>query len=85
MWFAALGRYEEALWFQQFCDRLLTGSPSVRKLLAKDPFDGQPPRYLRATLYRYRFAPRGQKAWWARERLRDYSPVLSLNRSSLDR
>jgi len=80
MWFAALGRYEEERWFQQFCDRLLTGSPSVRTLLAKDPFDGKPPRYLRSTLYRYRFAPRGQKAWWIREPLRDYSPVLSLDR-----
>jgi hypothetical protein len=77
MWFAALGSYPEELWYQRFCDRLLDGSPAVRALLAKDPFDGRAPRYLRATLYRYRFAPPGQKGWWVRERLGDYSPVLT--------
>ena len=32
MWFAALGRYEEELWFQRFCRRLLDGSPSSREV-----------------------------------------------------
>ena len=77
MWFAALGRYEEEHWYQRFCDRLLEGSPSVRGLLAADPFAGTPPKYVRATLYRYRFAPSGQKTWWVRARLGDYSPVLT--------
>jgi hypothetical protein len=77
MWFAALTSYSEEFWYGRFCQRLLDGSPSVRALLAHDPFDGTPPRYVRATLYRYRFAPPGDHRWWTRERLRDYSPVLS--------
>ena len=56
MWFAALGRYEENGWFQNFCARLLEGSPDVLRLLARDPFNGRPPRYIRAELYEYRFA-----------------------------
>ena len=76
MWFAALASYPEERWYQQFCERLLDGSPAVRRLLASDPFDGTPPKYIRATLYRYRFAPRGQAGWWVRERLGEDSPVL---------
>ena len=78
MWFAALGRYEENVWFQNFCVRLLEGSPDVLRLLARDPFDGRRPRYVRAELYRYRFAKEGDADWWTRERLGEYSPVLSL-------
>ena len=48
MWFAALGRYEENPWFQNFCVRLLQGSPEVQRLLARDPFNGRAPRYVRA-------------------------------------
>jgi hypothetical protein len=82
MWFAALGRYEENPWFQNFCVRLLQGSPEVQHLLARDPFNGRAPRYIRAELYQYHFAPisrrRAEGVWWTRERLGAYSPVLSL-------
>jgi hypothetical protein len=78
MWFAALGRFESEGWFQQFCRRLLQGSPSVATVFDYNPFPATPPRYLRGTLYRYRFAPRGSGAWWVRERLGEYSPILSL-------
>jgi hypothetical protein len=81
MWFAALGRYEEEPWLQNFCLRLLEGSPDVLRLLARDPFRGRPPRYVRAELYQYRFSDkatrRAEGAWWTRERVADYSPVLS--------
>jgi lipase maturation factor 1 len=82
MWFAALGRYEENPWFQNFCVRLLQGSPEVQHLLARDPFNGRAPRYVRAELYQYHFAEmstrRAEGVWWTRERLGAYSPVLSL-------
>jgi lipase maturation factor 1 len=82
MWFAALGRYEENPWFANFCGRLLEGSPDVLRLLAFDPFGGHPPRFVRAMLYQYRFADmathRATGAWWTRERLGSYSPVLTL-------
>jgi len=82
MWFAALGRYEENPWFQNFCLRLLQGAPEVQHLLARDPFNGRAPRYVRAVLYQYHFAEiskrRAEGVWWTRERLGDYSPVLTL-------
>jgi hypothetical protein len=81
MWFAALGRYPDNPWFGAFCRRLLEGSPSVLRLLARDPFAGRPPRYIRGVLYQYHFASieahRRDGLWWTRERLGDYSPVLS--------
>ena len=53
-------------------------------LLARDPFEGRPPRYVRGVLYRYRFTDPPTRhatgAWWIRERLGDYSPALSLGR-----
>jgi hypothetical protein len=85
MWFAALGRYEENPWFANFCGRLLEGSQDVLRLLAFDPFGGHPPRFVRAVLYQYRFADmathRATGAWWTRERLGSYSPVLTLSKT----
>lgn len=82
MWFAALSRYEEEPWYQNFFIRLLEGSPSVMKLLAHDPFEGKPPRFVRGVLYRYRFADaaarRTSGVWWTREELGLYSPPVSL-------
>jgi hypothetical protein len=81
-WFAALGRYETEPWLQNFCARLLQGSPEVIHLLGENPFPARPPRYVRASLYRYRFTDpdvrRSDRRWWIRERVGDYSPILSL-------
>jgi hypothetical protein len=73
MWFAALGSYETEPWFRSFCERLLEASPDVLALMDDDPFNGRPPRMLRAVLYRYRFSDpatrRDSGAWWTRERI----------------
>ena len=82
MWFAALGRYDDEPWIQNFFARLLDGSPEVLRLVEHDPFRGRPPRYVRGVLYRYRFsdaaARRKDGVWWTRERLGVFSPVMSL-------
>jgi hypothetical protein len=82
MWFAALGDYRDNPWFVNFMVRLLEGSPQVLALLAKNPFPGSPPRYIRAELYDYRFTDfaewRATGAWWRREFVRLYFPVASL-------
>ena len=82
MWFAALSRYEDEPWFRNFLLRLLEGSPDTRRLLARDPFDGRAPRYVRAVIYRYRFSDRETRrrdgVWWTREMLGAYSPPLSI-------
>ena len=82
MWFAALGRYEDTPWFENFCVRLLQGSPDVLALLAKNPFPNQPPRFIRAQFYNYRFTTAAERwdtgAWWRREYLGAYMPPVSL-------
>ena len=85
MWFAALGRWQDNPWFGNFCLRLLQGSPDVLALLDKNPFPEKPPRYIRATLYDYRFtnfAERQQTGhWWRRENPREYLPAVSLQQT----
>ena len=82
MWFAALSTYERTPWFPAFLQRLLEGSPAVTGLLATNPFPDAPPRYVRAMRYRYTFTTpeelRRTGAWWHREKIGLYSPVLWL-------
>ncbi|MDE2236732.1 MAG: lipase maturation factor family protein, partial [Elusimicrobia bacterium] len=79
MWFAALGSCRENPWFVSLLVRLLQGSPPVLSLLGENPFPKRPPRYVRSTLYRYRFTEPGQSGWWLRRKLGPYCPTLSLS------
>ena len=55
MWFAALGAYQHNPWFVQLAHKLLEGHPDVLDLLANiQPFKN-PPRYIRAQLYKYHY------------------------------
>jgi predicted DCC family thiol-disulfide oxidoreductase YuxK len=81
MWFAALGEARKNAWFERFLRRLLEGSLDVTRLLGTDPFAGTRPRFVRATLYRYRFATAEEKAqglWWGREPEGEYFPTVTL-------
>jgi len=82
MWFAALGNYEDNRWFQNFCVRLLQGSPEVLHLLARNPFPDRPPRFIRAEFHEYHFSlPAGRRAtgdWWRRDLVGEYMPAISL-------
>ena len=85
MWFAALGSLEENRWFENFCNRLLEGSPSVLNLLKSNPFPEKPPQFIRAILYNYRFTSREQRRaqgdWWTAEKLQLYYPPTRLKAS----
>lgn len=83
MWFAALrGNYRNTSWFLDFIGSLLQGKPEVLKLLKENPFPDSPPRYVKATLYEYRFTDidtkRTEGKWWHRERIGIYCPTISL-------
>ena len=82
MWFAALGDYRQNPWFVQLCAHLLMGSPDVLRLLKTNPFPGTPPRYIRASLYTYRFTTfaehRKTGTWWTRAYRGTYLPAISL-------
>lgn len=83
MWFAALGAPQQNPWFDGLVVRLLQGSRDVSRLLARNPFPDQPPRYIRASFYRYRFTTveehRQSGAWWKRQELGEYLPTVSLD------
>ena len=82
MWFAALGSYRQNPWFVQTVISLLHGKAEVAALFERNPFPQTPPRYVRATLYRYRFTTaeehRETGAWWKRQELGEYLPGVSL-------
>jgi predicted DCC family thiol-disulfide oxidoreductase YuxK len=82
MWFAALGSYRQNPWFVQLVISLLHGKPQVAALFERNPFPQNPPSYVRATLYRYRFTTaeehRETGAWWKRQELGEYLPSVSL-------
>jgi hypothetical protein len=81
MWFAALDTCEENPWLVNFLARLLQGEPAVLHLIRSNPFPAGPPRFVRALLYDYHFADRETRrrtgAWWRRELLGPYCPVVS--------
>jgi predicted DCC family thiol-disulfide oxidoreductase YuxK len=83
MWFAALSTPQQNPWFGGLVVRLLLGSRDVSRLLAHNPFPDQPPRYIRASFYRYRFTTveehRQSGAWWKRQELGEYLPTVSLD------
>ena len=71
MWFAAMSTPYEYPWTLHLVWKLLHNDPGAVGLFAGNPFPEGPPRYVRAVLYRYRFAPPGnpQRLWWYRERI----------------
>ncbi len=82
MWFAALGTARESPWFSLFLQRLLENSPEVTALLGINPFPHEPPRYVRALLYDYRYSSPEEKkttgAWWVRQPEGIYYPAITL-------
>ena len=71
-----------SLWFLRFVQRLLTGDRGILRLMGKNPFPDQPPAFVRAFFYRYRYTTPVEKratgAWWAREFLGVYLQPVSL-------
>ena len=82
MWFAALGTAQENPWVMLFMQRLLENSPAVIALLGNNPFPHQPPKYVRAVVYDYRFSSSEEKektgAWWVRQVEGIYYPPMAL-------
>jgi len=82
MWFAALSPGYAEPWFRTFAQRLLEGDRAISRLLRRDPFGGEPPALVRASLYRYRFTTRRERAetgdWWVRRRVGEFLPPVSL-------
>jgi lipase maturation factor 1 len=82
MWFAALGTYQENVWFVNLLARLLQGRHEVLALIQTNPFHDRPPRFIRARLYEYRFTDRANRRetgnWWIRTPVGLYVPPVTL-------
>jgi predicted DCC family thiol-disulfide oxidoreductase YuxK len=82
MWFAALGGPRQEQWFGNFVVRLLENESSVTHLLARNPFPDQPPKYVRAILFKYQFTTSEERrtsgAWWKRREVGEFFPEASL-------
>jgi hypothetical protein len=81
MWFLALRGYDDT-WFEVFLLRLLEADRPTLRLLRHDPFEGERPDAVRATLYRYRFTTRAERrasgAFWVREQVATLVPSVTL-------
>lgn len=70
------------LWFLRFIRKLLAGDRAILRLMGKNPFPAQPPAWVRALFYEYRYTDFQQKrqtgAWWDRTLLGEYLGPVSL-------
>ena len=83
MWFAALqGDCRRAPWYLRFLEKLLEENPAVLGALEKNPFESGPPRYIRSTLYQYRFTNALERTaydnYWHRSLPQAYCPTVEL-------
>lgn len=89
MWFAGFETYEEEPWIAVLVDKMLRGDRSIEPLFAHDPFPDEPPKLVRAQLYRYELTRRGEleggrPAWWRRTLVGEYMRAMSKEDPDLD-
>ena len=79
MWFASMASPQQYPWTVHLIWKLLHNDPGTLSLFAGNPFPGKSPRYVRAVLYQYAFAPPGNPEgnWWTRRKLGAWIPPLS--------
>ena len=79
IWFAAMSSPDRYPWTLHLIWKLLHNDPGALSLLAWNPFPAAPPRFIRAVLYEYHFAPSGNPtgAWWDRRPLGVWIPAVS--------
>jgi len=85
MWFAAMSTPDQYPWTYNLVWKLLHNDPGAIMLFAGNPFPGKPPRFIKAVLYRYKFAKPGnpQGLYWTVEEIGDWMPVLSADDARL--
>jgi hypothetical protein len=85
MWFAAMSTPDEYPWTVHLVWKLLHNDPGALSLFGDNPFPQNPPRYVRAMLYQYKFAEAGNPdgRWWSRKELGLWLPPLSADDTRL--
>jgi hypothetical protein len=83
IWFSAMEERPQTPWIIHLVWKLLDGDKTIRELIAVDPFDGKPPRWVRIRRFEYEFAPSGSSAWWIRTDEQPWLPPVSLDSKGL--
>lgn len=82
LWFAAMSTPSQYPWFATLVARLLEGDRQILGLLRHNPFPGEPPTFVRAILYQYRFTSAAERRrtgrWWSRDEIAMYMPPVAL-------
>jgi hypothetical protein len=80
LWFASLETWRQHPWVVHTEQLLLENAQGVLPLFAGNPFSRQPPRQVRAVIWRYWFTDlvtkRKEGLWWHRELRGLYAPTL---------
>lgn len=81
MWFASMSTPDEYSWTYNLIWKLLHNDRKIVSLFAKNPFSINPPRYIRAVLYRYSFARHedSRGLWWNRQRIAMWIRPMDVN------
>ncbi|HEX4420583.1 MAG TPA: lipase maturation factor family protein [Kofleriaceae bacterium] len=83
IWFAAMQDEPRDPWLIHLVWKLLDGDRTIRQLIAVDPFDGAPPRYVRIRRFVYHLQPYGAPTWWTRDGEQLWLPPVSLDTPGL--
>ena len=81
LWFASLGGWRDNMFVVSAEERLLANDRDVLSLLAGNPFNATPPKFVRAEIWQYWFTSLEEKRrtgmWWRRQDLGLYAPILT--------
>lgn len=82
IWFAAMSTIRTNPWLLRFIFKLLQNDRKSIALLKENPFKDNAPKYIRARLFRYKYADRKERKrtgkWWKRQFEHMYLPPQSL-------
>jgi hypothetical protein len=80
MWFASMYTPDDYPWTFNLVWKLLHHDKRTEGLFKRVPFPGQSPKFIRAVLYRYRFA---REQMWTRERVGMWIRPMSVDDQEL--
>jgi hypothetical protein len=79
LWFVPLAPDHNRRWFLSLTNKLLRADAPVLSLFQSNPFPRRAPHFIRASFFRYQFAPPGSGVTWRRTRAGQYLAPVSLD------
>ncbi len=81
IWFSGMRPALQEEWLFRMVVRLLENNSLIKDMFAENPFDNDPPLFIKMDLYKYRFSDFADwpDRWWEREFIQEYMPPVSLD------